>query len=201
MTKSGYRKPIIGPQGRPFRDGLKEPILWDGPLTREWTATLVGQPYSAEKKQQNAKAFDEESRRVFNQLVEKLPPLAEHFGISSKNEPEWAMLLLIQLAIEFVPGFSVVPKLPKATKWDLKAKLELIATVKRIQNEEGKRNIGDLEACRRLVRRERSKYLTDARLEKEARSKASRLAEARTDPFIKPILKALEEAQPRAKRK
>jgi hypothetical protein len=143
-------------------------------------------------------AISREYGRALTQRLEKLPALAEHYGITGKLGYPQVMLLLVRLASDTVPGFMFDDdsqlKLPGVRKkHDDRALFLLLLRVETLRME----GLDDTTACQTIAADDNPKLAGPAnKSARAARGKTIQnlLPKARSKPFASLVAKMIKAA-------
>jgi hypothetical protein len=132
-------------------------------------------------------SFNREYLRVLAERLDKLEALASHYGIKGKIDLPQALVLLVRLASETVPGFmedndANLKRPGKPKKHDSHSLFLLLARVEALRLD----GLDDTAACQAIAAEDDSKLAGIAhRSEREARGKTLQnlLPKARAQPF------------------
>jgi hypothetical protein len=166
----------------PFKGELARPIKWTGPATLSLGGTIV-EP-TEEQLQAHQAALSRARKEAFVAALNKLLLLRDHYKIPEQQD--WALLLSLALAQEFIPGFRIkYPAIGSGRKrqWDALRYTQLLYDVESLKRE---RQCGDREACKILAQRSRAAgtrydYLSKSKTPIDTLTKSieARLVEAR----------------------
>jgi hypothetical protein len=164
---------------------FRKPLQWKGPIGLPPLNDVLGLEHDAETIRSFHEEYEREENRIFKEKLRRLDLLAEHYGI--EHGDNYYLRLLLRFAEDQHPAFQIQDRRPPPRKRPLE---QLIADVEAVKREKG---CGDLEACRILFQRYKKQYPKGAMsIEKAARSRNSRLVEARNQTFVGKLLKRID---------
>lgn len=146
-------------------------------------------------------AIAEEHQRALTERLDKVPALAQHYGITGKLGYAQILLLLLALASETVPGFMFddsrdLRRAGAPKKHDNHSLFLLLLRVEALRLE----GMGDEEACQAIAEEDNpTKYAGPAnRSDREKRGKTLQnlLSKARSMPFASGVRKLTEGGNP-----
>jgi len=140
----------IAPVGPIFPDDLRTPIFSTEPKPPS-AAVLDLYPTIREQFEQER---SDARRRVLEEIFRKIDLLADHYGVRDLSPDGRALVLLLYVCREFIPGFRIECANTRKGRgrpqtWDARRYTQLLIDTQLVRDHE---SCGDRQACRTLIR-------------------------------------------------